>query len=150
MGIRALCLTAVLCGCSLWASQEPGPAELALRQAMLETALGQIGRPYRYGGADGDGFDCSGLVLHVYGDAGVKVPRTARQQLEAGERIHLKDAEPGDLVFYEIDGGVHVAIYVGDGRVVHAPSRGKDVTVTSVHTRYWEQRFIAAVRMLES
>jgi cell wall-associated NlpC family hydrolase len=129
------------------AAREPTRQELALRQQMLETALGQIGRPYRYGGGDGDGFDCSGLVQYVYLDAGLTVPRTAKQQMRAGEKIDPQEALPGDLMFFDTDSGVHVAFYVGGGRVVHAPSRGKDVTVTPVDG-YWRERRVATVRLM--
>ncbi|MCI0749657.1 MAG: C40 family peptidase [Nevskiales bacterium] len=116
---------------------------------MLESALGQIGRPYRYGGEDGDGFDCSGLARHVYAEAGIVLPRTAAQQFHAGRRIPLEDAEPGDLVFFRMDTGLHVGIYVGENRAVHAPARGKDVRVTSIRTPYWVERFAGAVRILQ-
>lgn len=145
----------VLAGCA--ASFEPPPApaarsqvpeDVATREAVLETALGQIGRPYRYGGGDGDGFDCSGLVQYVYSEAGIALPRTAAQQLRVGAPVKLSQAAPGDLVFFRIDGGMHVGIYVGDGRVVHAPAPGKEVTVAPVTTPYWRDHFIEAVRVL--
>jgi murein DD-endopeptidase len=143
----SLLLCAVLAACAS-APHEPTPEELATRQSLLESALGQIGRPYLYGGGDGDGFDCSGLVQYVYSEAGLSTPRTAAAQMHAGERIDLDEAEPGDLVFFSVDRGMHVAIYIGGGRVVHAPSRGKEVGVTSVDTPYWREHLVTAVRIL--
>lgn len=126
-------------------------AELeALRQQVVVEALGQVGRPYRYGGATPAGFDCSGLVQYVFAQAGVRLPRSAREQHGAGEEIDLDEAEPGDLLFYEIAGKVdHVAIYLGDGQAVHAPARGKRVIVASIALDYWQDRFVDAVRVLE-
>jgi len=124
------------------------PQDVAIRETVLETALGQLGRPYRYGGGDGDGFDCSGLVQFVYAQAGVQLPRTAAQQSAQGAHISLDDAAPGDLVFFRIGGGTHVTIYVGDDRVVHAPSTGQEVRVTSITNDYWRDHLSEVVRVL--
>jgi cell wall-associated NlpC family hydrolase len=162
--LRNPCLIAasLLAGCLSWSAPPEqdeqvevlkpaaaGATQGALRETLLETALGQIGRPYRYGGGDGEGFDCSGLARHVYAEAGIALPRTAAEQRRAGRPIDLANAMPGDLVFFQMGSGTHVGIYVGDGRVVHAPARGKEVTVTSVTTPYWKQRLAAVVRILE-
>jgi len=138
-----LCLLLAAC-----ASHPPPVVDFHTREIVLETALGQIGRPYRYGGGDGDGFDCSGLVRYVYDQAGVNLPRTAHEQLDLGRSIPFVDAAPGDLVFYRFDGQLHVTIYVGDGRVVHAPSSGQDVTVSTVEGDYWSGRLVKVVRIL--
>ncbi|HUS23342.1 MAG TPA: C40 family peptidase [Candidatus Binatia bacterium] len=143
-----LALAGLLPGCSP-VRHEPGLRELAVRQALLETALGQIGRPYRYGGGDGDGFDCSGLVHFVYSEAGVTVPRTAADQRRAGRKVPQRELQPGDAVFFDVDGGLHVALYVGDGRVIHAPSRGKDVRLTALALPYWRERYAGAVTLLD-
>lgn len=120
-----------------------------LRQSIVVEALGQIGRPYRFGGAGPEGYDCSGLVYYVFGQVGIKLPRSASEQHAAGRPIELAEAEPGDLLFYRIRGGVdHVAIYLGDGRAVHAPAARKSVIVAAVELPYWKQRFVDAVRVL--
>lgn len=111
-------------------------------------ALGQIGRPYVYGGADANGFDCSGLVYTVYARAGVKLPRTAAEQLEAGRRIPLQYAAPGDLVFYRIGAGMHVTLYIGHGKVVQAPASGKTVSIAHIDRSWWRQRYVGTVRVL--
>jgi len=160
--IAAVAGAVLAAGCA-WHATEPEPQEpvevvkpvaastphTALRETLLETALGQIGRPYRYGGGDGDGFDCSGLARHVYAEAGISLPRTAAEQRRTGRSIPLANALPGDLVFFDMGSSTHVGIYVGEGRVVHAPAKGKQVTVTSVTTRYWKQRLAAVVRILK-
>ena len=149
----ALCVAfccAVLAGCA--ASLPPmSPAEGALRESIVENALGEVGRPYRYGGESPDGFDCSGLVQYTYSLAGMQIPRSTDEQMEAGQHIKLEQARPGDLLFYRfglLTSSLHVAIYLGDGQMVHAPASGKQVTVTRIDQSPWPDRFIRAVRLL--
>lgn len=131
-------------------TRSPSPESIALRHQIVLEALGQVGRPYRYGGADPEGFDCSGLVQYVFAQAGVKVPRSSREQHAAGDEIDLDEAEPGDLLFYRISGKVdHVAIYLGDGEAIHAPATGRKIIVASIALPYWKDRFVDAVRVLE-
>lgn len=137
-----------LAGCASTPPKPPPVHDFAIREAVLEDALGQIGRPYVYGGADAGGFDCSGLTSHVYAKAGIQLPRTASAQLKAGRRIPFSSAAPGDLVFYRFGGGLHVTIYVGDGKVVHAPATGQTVHVSNVDTAYWRRHYVATVREL--
>ncbi len=127
----------------------PPVHDTATRQSVLMDALGQIGRPYVYGGADANGFDCSGLVHTIYARAGVKLPRTAAQQFKAGRRIPLKDAAPGDLVFYKIGRGLHVTLYIGNDEVVQAPSSGKTVSITHIDRNWWRDHYAGTVRILE-
>lgn len=138
----------VLSGCA--GRYQPTPEGQAMRRGIVLDALGQIGRPYRYGGATPDGFDCSGLVQYVYALQGLKLPRTAREQHEQGETIDLEDAEPGDLLFYRFGwlGIDHVAIYLGDGQAVHAPASGRQVIVAPVAQRWWMDRYVDAVRII--
>ncbi len=141
--------TGLLAGC-FGSTYKPTPEGQALRRAIVLDALGQIGRPYRYGGASPDGFDCSGLVQYVFALQGLKLPRTTGEQHEAGEGIDLDDAEPGDLLFYSFGGGRidHVAVYLGDGQAVHAPSSGRQVIVAPVAQRWWMDRYVDAVRVI--
>lgn len=118
------------------------------RGAIAMEALGQVGRPYLYGGTTPAGFDCSGLVQYSYAQVGIKLPRTTGEQLKAGQRISLSSAQPGDLLFYEMGSGLHVALYVGDGRAVHAPARGRTVIVAPVDIEFWQRNFITAIRVL--
>jgi cell wall-associated NlpC family hydrolase len=125
--------------------------DTATREAVIETALGQVGRPYRYGGASPDGFDCSGLVQYSYAQAGVRLPHNTSQLLDLGSRIDLDEARPGDLVFYRFadpKNSLHVAIYLGDGRLVHAPASGGEVSVIRADARPWPQRYLGALRLL--
>lgn len=131
-------------------SVEPA-ATTAVRENVVESALGEVGRPYRFGGEDPDGFDCSGLVQFSYAQAGLAVPRATSELRETGSRVKLDDALPGDLLFYRFEGkrsDLHVAIYLGDGRMVHAPASGKQVTVSRIDQAPWPERFIEARRLL--
>ena len=103
------------------------------RQYVVRTAQSMIGKPYRYGGdSPSRGFDCSGLVQYSHRVAGIDVPRTSTQQHRSARAIALHDLQPGDLLFFRIQGKTgHVGIYLGEGRFVHAPSSGKHVEITS-------------------
>ena len=149
-GWLALCgLCVLLAGCA--GTYRPTPEGQALRGGVVLDALGQIGRPYRYGGTSPDGFDCSGLVQYVFAQQGLKLPRTAREQHKAGQTIALDDAEPGDLLFYRFGrmGIDHVAIYLGEGQAVHAPASGRAVIVAPVAQRWWMDRYVDAVRVIQ-
>jgi cell wall-associated NlpC family hydrolase len=91
----------------------------------VEAAESKLGSAYDYGSAGPDAFDCSGLVQWSYEQAGVEVPRTSYDQLNAGIPVGLDELEPGDLVsFYN---GSHSALYAGDGNVIHAATEGVGV-----------------------
>ena len=120
-------------------------------KTVLQKALALLGTPYRWGGTEPDkGFDCSGLVGYVFRNAlGVELPRVSRDMAKNGRLITDRaQLTAGDLVFFGRRGRVnHVGIYVGEGRFVHAPSRGKDVTVSSLEQGYWSGRFLQARRL---
>jgi len=97
-------------------------------QTAVDVALAQIGKPYRWGGSGPDSFDCSGLTSYAWAAAGVSLPRTSGSQYGATTRISRSELRPGDLVFYHSPIS-HVAIYIGDGRVVEAPNSGNNVRI---------------------
>lgn len=113
--------------------------------------LTSLGIDYRNGGRSPEsGFDCSGLVAHVYLEAfGVRLPRNSHGQSEFGSRIERAELEPGDLVFYNTlrRPYSHVGIYVGEGRFVHAPKSGARVRVERMESHYWIERFNGARRI---
>jgi cell wall-associated NlpC family hydrolase len=88
-------------------------------------AFNQIGKPYGYGDAGPNSYDCSGLTSAAWAAAGKSLPHNAAAQYGATARISRSDLQPGDLVFYRSNG--HVAIYVGGGKIIDAPSAGRDV-----------------------
>lgn len=113
-------------------------------------ALGLIGIGYRDGGDSPEGgFDCSGLTRHVLARTGVAtLPRTAREQGETGAPVAAGALRSGDLVFFATQGSAnsHVGIYVGEGRFVHAPGRGKGVTLADLGSPYWQRHYSGARR----
>ena len=111
-------------------------------------ALEMRGKPYRYGGNSPRGFDCSGLVQYSYAQVNLRLPRSTEGLWSSSRAISRNDIRPGDLLFFHQEGkrNSHVAIYVGSGRFVHAPSSGKQVSTASLSDRYWSRHFSAARR----
>ncbi|GAB2512618.1 C40 family peptidase [Lysobacter humi (ex Lee et al. 2017)] len=120
-------------------------------QSVLSRALGLLGTPYRWGGTSPEGgFDCSGLVGYVFRNAlGIELPRVSRDMAKTGEMVADRGAlTAGDLVFFGKSGTVdHVGIYLGEGKFVHAPRTGRDVTVSRLDTGYWGAKFLQGRRV---
>lgn len=117
---------------------------------IIHTALSYRGVKYRFGGATPSGFDCSGFVMYVYNQYGIKLPRTADKQFEIGSPIKSKkDLKPGDLVFFETyeKGASHVGIYQGENQFIHASS-SRGVTVSPLSDTYFAPRYLGARRVL--
>ncbi|MGW6686817.1 NlpC/P60 family protein [Streptomyces sp. NPDC054961] len=102
-----------------------GPSSGRAATAVM-AARSAVGRPYVWGSTGPSGFDCSGLMVWSYRQAGVSLPRTSQAQRHAGRQVPLSQARPGDLVTYRSDAS-HVGMYVGNGQVVHAPYPGARV-----------------------
>jgi cell wall-associated NlpC family hydrolase len=117
--------------------------------AVVETALSYRGVPYRNGGSDPMGFDCSGFVQWVFAQHGLKLPREVHEQYQLGANIERDDVKPGDLVFFETvsRGASHVGIALGSDQFVHAPSSRGFVRVESYASDYWKRRFVGARRV---
>lgn len=99
-------------------------------KAALAFAMSQIGDPYVYGGTGPNGWDCSGLVMKSWAAAGVSIPRVVGPQIAAGKAVSMDELQPGDIVAY---GDMsHDGLYLGNGRVVHAPRPGKSVEITGL------------------
>ena len=107
------------------------------------------GTPYRNGGSDPSGFDCSGFVQWVFSQHGTKLPREVKDQFGAGLLIDRDDVRAGDLVFFQTvtRGPSHVGIALGNGEFVHAPSSRGVVRVEKYTSGYWEQRWLGARRV---
>jgi cell wall-associated NlpC family hydrolase len=119
-----------------------------LREQLIKTAGEFIGVPYLWGGtAPENGFDCSGLVMAVYQLNGLALPRTSRDQFEAGLPVERDRLQKGDLVFFangKREPISHVGIYIGNGRFIHAPGRGKNIRVDSLASRFYTNRYMGS------
>lgn len=121
---------------------------------VIDRAMSQLGVQYVWGGGNGRGpsrgipdafgsplnrvgFDCSGLMLYAFNGAGVGLPRVSRNQFNAGRKVPVSDLQPGDMVFYRNGGGPihHVAMFIGNGKMIEAPYTGANVRVTPLRTR---------------
>lgn len=109
---------------------------LEMRQGIVDFALQFVGNPYVYGGTSlTNGADCSGFVMSVFAEFGYELPRVAAAQCAASEKKDVSDIEAGDLVFYG-DGGIdHVALYIGDGKIVHASTAATGIKVSDYDYR---------------
>ena len=108
--------------------------------AVVQVALQYVGTPYRYGGADPSGFDCSGFTMYVYAQFGVALPHSAGQQGSGGTAISPSAALPGDLVF--MDGGGHNGIYMGNGMMIDSPKPGSTIQVRPIYNPdHWFVRY---------
>ena len=118
-------------------------------QALVAAALSFRGTPYRNGGSDPNGFDCSGFTQWVFAQFGIALPREVEQQFKVGEKIKQDDLKPGDLVFFHTGsrGASHVGIFVADDQFVHAPSSRGVIRVEYVNSTYWGPRFVGARRI---
>ena len=140
-------VTLILCACASPPPPSPRSPELVFQ------ALATAGVPYRRGGDSREnGFDCSGLVAHVYREAwGIQLPHNARAQSRVGKHITVSGLEAGDLVFYNTERRPysHVGIYLGDHRFIHAPKPGTAVRIEDMRTAYWSRRFDGARRVMD-
>ncbi len=109
------------------------PPRPTLSQRAIRIARKQLGVPYVWGGASPSGFDCSGLVSWVYGRLGVCLPHNAAALYGVGRPVNRRATRPGDLVFFS--GLGHVGLYIGKGRMIHAPNSGERVEVQALSSR---------------
>ncbi len=130
-------------GGSTAVSSVPKKSTTALGPRAVELAKDQLGKPYQWGAAGPDKFDCSGLVQYVYSNLGVQLPRVSGQQAGAGVHVDREDLLPGDLVFFRLSGTRidHVGIYVGRGKFVHAPRKHSPVRFDSLNNAWWRRKF---------
>jgi hypothetical protein len=116
-----------------------------LREEIVKSARSFVGVPYLWGGSSSDtGFDCSGFTMTIYQLNGLDLPRSSKEQYEAGDPVKHDQLLKGDLVFFRMSGGdkvSHVAVYTGDGQFIHAPGRGKAICVDSLSKSYFRKRY---------
>lgn len=136
-------------------SSAPPPASVSAPAspagyAIAGTAIAMRGAPYRSGGADPTGFDCSGLVQYVFAQHGIRMPRTVSELAHEGWEVDARTLEPGDLLFFWIDSSKpsHVAIAVGGDAFVHAPNARGEVRVERLSAGYWTDRLTQTRRIV--
>ncbi len=118
--------------------------------AIVQKTREYIGYPYYFGGDQPEqGFDCSGLVKYVFASFGRELPHSASLQFKISKRIPPREAQPGDLVFFDITGkGIsHVGIYIGQMKFIHAPKPKQKVGIASMNIPYWQKRFRGVGRL---
>ncbi len=160
--MRSKLLTVLLAGCVLApgcaARSRPRVPDVPPAKAgaggeagalIASMALQLLGTPYRNGGSDTGGFDCSGLVQFVFARQGVALPRSVRDQYQAGSPVPRAGLLPGDLVFFATTARspTHVGIVVSEDSFVHAPSDGGVVRVERLSGDYWTRRYLGARRI---
>jgi cell wall-associated NlpC family hydrolase len=119
------------------------------RVIMVDRARSMLGQPYRWGGDEPGGFDCSGLVVYAANGAGIRVPRTAHEQLGAGTPVARGKVHEGDLVFMHLaHKELHVGIAIDDERFIHAPSAGGYVRIDSLTAPPYARSFLGARRII--
>jgi cell wall-associated NlpC family hydrolase len=117
--------------------------------ALVGTALNLRGTPYRNGGSDITGFDCSGFTQYVFAQHGIGLPRSVEEQVQIGKKVKPEELASGDLVFFSTvtRGASHVGIVVGGDEFIHAPTSNGVVRVEHLSSTYWSQRFLEARRV---
>lgn len=123
-------------------------AETGIRGSLISTAESYLGVPYRWGGTSAQtGFDCSGLTQSVYKLNGLSIPRTSREQYSRGSNVSRNNLRGGDLLFFSTSKGStvnHVAVYVGNGIFIHAPSSGQVIRRDNLNSQVWSRQFVGA------
>ena len=128
----------------------------ALTASVVRTAIDVMGTPYKWGGTNENGFDCSGLIQYAYGENDIILPRVSRDQARTGTFVNprVADLQPGDILGFSVERSsriTHVGLYIGDGQFIHSNSRGVSISsliATDPNSRWWQHRWIVARRVL--
>ena len=124
------------------------PSAPTIGERAAKYALHAVGVPYRWGGTSMSGFDCSGLVYWAYRRLGVSVPHNSYALWSSGRRVARSRLEPGDVLVFS--GLGHVGLYIGRGKMVHAPQSGRDVEIVTLSRSRYGDRLVGARRFARS
>lgn len=120
---------------------------------LVQTARQFLDLPYLWAGTSGFGFDCSGFTYLIYQSHGITIPRDSGPQSQAGKSVSVDQLQPGDLLFFAHDRGKgrvhHVAMYVGDGQMIHSPHSARSIKIIPIDTPVYKEEFAGARRYLE-
>jgi cell wall-associated NlpC family hydrolase len=138
-------------------SDERDPAAEALAARVVSAALAVAGTPYRWGGSEANGFDCSGLIQFAYAEVGIPLPRRSVEQAGSGHAVALERSQlrPGDILAFRARPGgevSHVGLYLGDGRFVHSATGGVRTSFLAESDpdgRWWLERWVGARRLID-
>ncbi|WP_134703693.1 S-layer homology domain-containing protein [Ammoniphilus sp. YIM 78166] len=121
-----------------------------LDQRLNRTVQSVLGVPYKFGGTTPKGFDCSGFTSYVYGQLGVDLPRDSRSQFGVGTSVSMSEMEKGDLIFFDTGSGVisHVSIYLGNDKIAHATSTGKNTRIDDIDWYVKNYRVVGVKRVM--
>ena len=119
-----------------------------LRGKIVDLAKSLKGIPYKYGGSDLEGFDCSGFVYYVYDSFGIKLPRTAKKQAKLKKKVRLKRAKPADILVFKLKRQWHTAIYTGGKSFIHAPNSKGFIRKESLNA-FWKPRLKSIIHIID-
>jgi len=146
------CACAVLLISSVATSALAEPASTVTPGLQVANLAQQyVGSPYRWGGTSPSGFDCTGFVLFVYSQFGIRLPHNEAGQLASGPSVSPDDLQPGDVLVFANTyraGLSHTGIYIGDGQFVHAADERHGVMVSALWDSYWGPRLVGAARTM--
>ncbi|WHT49179.1 NlpC/P60 family protein [Sporosarcina thermotolerans] len=121
---------------------------------IVDSAKQYLGLPYVWAGISALGFDCSGLTYSVYKNHGILIPRDSFVQATQGKAVSRSQLQPGDLLFFAHNGGkgqvYHVSLYIGDGKMIHAPNSSRSIEIISIDTPLYKKNYSGARRYLAS
>jgi cell wall-associated NlpC family hydrolase len=136
--------------CTYFCTYRVEPEKIfGLRSKIVGLCKSLVGIPYRYGGDDIDGFDCSGFVYYVYDSFGVKIPRNAKKQGKIRYRIRFKHARPGDIVVFKLKRGWHTGIYINKRYFIHSPKK-KETVRTEQFNSYWKGHLKSVINVIDN
>lgn len=121
-----------------------------IKKQLCSLMIQQLGKPYKYGCAGPDKFDCSGLAVYLYSEIGINLPRVVCEQAKVGTPIEKEALRFGDIIFFSPDGDslTHEGIYVGNGYFIHAPKTGDVVKISSLSSSYYRNVYKMSNRVV--
>jgi len=123
----------------------------SVQEIVIRNALSLLGTPYRFGGMTPKGFDCTGFINYVYRtSASIALPRESHDLVRVGKPISVADLRPADIVYFRIERQkpLHVGIFLGAGKFIHAPSKGGKVNIQNLSQDYWKSRYLGGRRII--